>query len=498
MSASSPRGTSSSARTTLLAASHLIADVPDRQALAQGLTTVLGALGVDAYALIKLGDAAQSEVEIVAAWDARGEPAEREGARLARAACPALDLVAPDAPFVCDDAADPELSAELRAQLVGLRSYAVFPMTRRGELAGALIIKRRAPHAYTLDEVEHLGLLTQLAGVGLASAERHRELARQVERVNALYRAGEALAGISDEDRVLATAARLLVDDIGYVNSWIATGDEQAQILHERAFVGLGAYPGRVAPSYPMTSRELAAVEVYHSERPVVLTDAQERADAEGWGAVARSANLRCVVYVPLRAAGKMLGVLGIGSTDPRVTADEVMLIGTFANQLALTVLRAQMSAEREQQVAAMEEMYERQTRLLETVRELSTPVIPVHDGILVVPLVGTIDATRSAQIMDALLSSIQRDRASVVLIDVTGVPTVDIDVANHLVRSARAAALLGARCILVGISPVVAQTIVQPGVDLGDVGTRSNLQAGISHALALMNLQIRPLAARA
>jgi anti-anti-sigma regulatory factor len=484
-----------SPRATLVAASHAITGVHDLQALTLGVVESIASLKVDAFELIKFCALAPSEVVVVASWDARGEPANDAGSRRARASYPALDLVTPEAPFVCDDCAnDPRLSAEGRAKLAedGLRGYAVFPMVAEGEVSGALAVKRRAPHAHGPEEVERLGVVAQLASVGLANVESRAALAEQVERINALYRAGEALTVIADEESVLKTAAQLLVDDIGYVSSWIAIADGGAGTLRERAFVGLGAYPGRPPNRIPLESRKLTLVDVYHTGEPAILADALERAEAEGWGALARAANLRSVVYVPLRAAGRTLGVMGIGSTDAKVSKDEVTLLGTFANQLALTTLRAQMSAERERQIAAMEEANASQARLLETIRELSTPVIPVHDGILVVPLVGTIDSSRSAQIMDALLCAIQRDRATVVIIDVTGVPTVDTGVANHLLRSARAAALLGARCILVGISPVIAQTMVQLGVDLGDIVTRNNLQAGISYALALRSLVIR------
>jgi rsbT co-antagonist protein RsbR len=81
-------------------------------------------------------------------------------------------------------------------------------------------------------------------------------------------------------------------------------------------------------------------------------------------------------------------------------------------------------------------------------------------------------------------VNAIQKERASVVIIDITGVPTVDTGVANHLIRSTRAAALLGAMCVLVGVAPAVAQTLVQLGVDLGGLVTRSDLQAGIAYAL--------------
>ncbi|WP_437314437.1 PAS domain-containing protein [Sorangium sp. So ce385] len=125
------------------------------------------------------------------------------------------------------------------------------------------------------------------------------------------------------------------------------------------------------------------------------------------------------------------------------------------------------------------------QRELLAVIQELSTPVIPVHEGVLVVPLVGTIDSTRGAQLLETLLQGIERHRAETVLIDITGVPVLDADVAARLLQATRAAALLGATCVLVGASPDVARTLVAQGIDLGDLLTRRDLQAGIRYALA-------------
>jgi rsbT co-antagonist protein RsbR len=161
-----------------------------------------------------------------------------------------------------------------------------------------------------------------------------------------------------------------------------------------------------------------------------------------------------------------------------------VQFFRSLAQVAAMALLQADSQAERGKQIAALEQANTNQARLLETVRELSTPVIPVHDGILVLPIVGMIDTSRSAQIMESLLNAIQKERALAVIIDITGVPTVDTSVANHLLRSTRAASLLGAMCVLVGVAPAVAQTLAQIGVDFGDLVTRADLQAGIAYAL--------------
>jgi len=131
-------------------------------------------------------------------------------------------------------------------------------------------------------------------------------------------------------------------------------------------------------------------------------------------------------------------------------------------------------------------------------IRELSTPLIPLHTSILALPLVGTIDSHRASQIMETLLEGIARQQADVVIMDITGVPVVDTAVGNHLLQAARAAELLGARMILVGISAEVAQTMVQLGINLSRIVTLATLQAGIEYALGFQGLAIAPRQTRA
>ncbi|HEY0736067.1 MAG TPA: STAS domain-containing protein [Herpetosiphonaceae bacterium] len=140
--------------------------------------------------------------------------------------------------------------------------------------------------------------------------------------------------------------------------------------------------------------------------------------------------------------------------------------------------------------ITARERMINEQTMQL---RELSTPLMPIHQGVLVLPLVGQIDPRRASQIMETLLEGISAQVADVVIIDITGVPVVDTQVANYLIQAARAARLLGAKIVLVGIGPEIAQTIIQLGVDLSDITTRANLESGINYALGLQGFTIAP-----
>src|SRR4029078_11240239 len=116
-------------------------------------------------------------------------------------------------------------------------------------------------------------------------------------------------------------------------------------------------------------------------------------------------------------------------------------------------------------------------------IRELSTPIIPVSEAILVVPLIGAIDSTRASQITTSVLEKVGQQATQVLIFDITGVSVVDTSVINHLLQTTGAAQLLGATVLLVGIAPEIAQTIVQLGVDLAGIITRSTLQAGLEYA---------------
>ncbi|WP_096201994.1 RsbT co-antagonist protein RsbRA [Bacillus sp. FJAT-45350] len=122
---------------------------------------------------------------------------------------------------------------------------------------------------------------------------------------------------------------------------------------------------------------------------------------------------------------------------------------------------------------------------------ELSAPLIPVFEHISVMPLIGTIDTGRARLIMENLLEGVIKHRSQVVLIDITGVPVVDTMVANHIIQASEAVRLVGAQCILVGIRPEIAQTIVNLGIDLSRFPTKSSLRKGIETALELTNKKI-------
>jgi rsbT co-antagonist protein RsbR len=143
---------------------------------------------------------------------------------------------------------------------------------------------------------------------------------------------------------------------------------------------------------------------------------------------------------------------------------------------------------------AAREKVIERQRR---EVSELSSPVVELWNGILTLPLIGSLDSARAQEVMENLLEAIVQRQAEIVIIDITGVGTVDTQVAQHLLRTAAAVRLMGAECVISGISPVIAQTMVQLGVDVGDVITRSNIKDALTYGFNRLGLAVRTIEGR-
>lgn len=145
-----------------------------------------------------------------------------------------------------------------------------------------------------------------------------------------------------------------------------------------------------------------------------------------------------------------------------------------------------------DQEIRERDELIRQLQQQQQIIQELSTPVIQIWRGILTLPIVGAIDSPRAAKITEGLLQRIVATQARVVLLDITGVPLVDTGVANRLLKTVRAASLLGARCLLVGIRPEIAQTVVHLGVDLSGIETYADLQAGLARAFEMLGLEVK------
>ncbi|WP_433917766.1 STAS domain-containing protein [Streptomyces canus] len=220
-----------------------------------------------------------------------------------------------------------------------------------------------------------------------------------------------------------------------------------------------------------------------------------EDVEAPGFGTVrdqlGRMAAARARAgFTPVQIAGEVAGL-----REP-VTAllraefqDDADAEPVTACTQALAVLTATLRLViMETTVSAGEELIARQRQQL---LEVATPVIKLWDGVVAVPLIGTLDSARSQVVMESLLEAIVDQRAAYAILDITGVPTVDSLVAQHLMKTVAAARLMGAECIVSGIRPAIAQTIVQLGIDLGSIITRAGLADALAHALTQQGIVV-------
>jgi rsbT co-antagonist protein RsbR len=203
---------------------------------------------------------------------------------------------------------------------------------------------------------------------------------------------------------------------------------------------------------------------------------------------------------------------LRVGTAHERIGMPPKLYLGAYRRYLALihSKLRSHFKGNDEQAHKALDSIrkiiffdmalaidtyiaayLETMTRHQAAIRELSTPVIKVHDRVLLLPIVGTVDTQRAHQIMETVLVQVVEQQAKVMILDIAGVPVVDTKVADHILKTTAAVQLLGAQTILTGISASVARTVVQLGVEITRMHTRSKLSEGIELALSIIGKRI-------
>ncbi|WP_437960569.1 PAS domain-containing protein [Sorangium sp. So ce119] len=209
----------------------------------------------------------------------------------------------------------------------------------------------------------------------------------------------------------------------------------------------------------------------YHDNDEAIMADGLARLNVElQWKLEDGSDGWTLENIVPFRdARGSVIGMVGV-------------VVDVTARKRTEEALRRTES-----------ELLASQARLLETVAALATPVLPIEHGILVLPLVGHLDGTRSSQLMEALLLGVERHDAEFVIIDLTGVPVIDSHVAHHLLRAVQAAVLLGAQCVLVGMSAATAASLASTGEALEELVLLRDLRAGVRYAMSRRHARARP-----
>ena len=178
-----------------------------------------------------------------------------------------------------------------------------------------------------------------------------------------------------------------------------------------------------------------------------------------------------------------LAAVLEQNVTDPQLLYRESIKINKLIDSLGLVTF--------ETYIKGREEVILRQTS---EITEISTPVIQVWTGILALPIIGTLDSARTQVVMESLLLKIVETESTIAILDISGVPAVDSLVAQHLIKTVAATRLMGAECIISGIRPEIAQTIVHLGIDLSNINTKASLAHALRTAFALTKLEVRKI----
>ena len=176
-----------------------------------------------------------------------------------------------------------------------------------------------------------------------------------------------------------------------------------------------------------------------------------------------------------------LLTVLQKEITDSKTLFEESSKISRVMDNLSIITF--------ETFIKGREEVILRQT---DEIAEISTPVIRVWDGILALPIIGTLDSSRTQIVMENLLQEIVETGSSIAILDISGVPAVDSLVAQHLIKTVSATRLMGAECIISGIRPEIAQTVVHLGIDLSNIITKASLATALAYAFKVLRLEVK------
>lgn len=372
--------------------------------------------------------------------------------------------------------------------------------------------------------ISGLVVLYLLAGLGwflVRFVEQTEEgLRQQIQQSRTGVEIGHMVTSATETSAIIERAVQMIRSAFGYYHVGLFTLDRETghAILMDAAGEG-ASFLREKGTRLPLSGTTAVAVAISQEER-LMVTSWQESRNARGNKVEFTYGRLftRVELVIPLQVGDRILGALDVHRQELLAfSEDDVHVLEGLAGNIANALDGALHFQDRMEAAAALEKAYaeveqrveertaelQRETAERErlqqevieaqkrSIRELSTPIIPIMDNIIIVPLIGTIDAVRAKDITRSLLAGVREHQAKVVIMDITGVPLVDSGVADYLDRTIQAARLKGAHTVVTGISSAVAETIVDLGIDWTGFETRSDLQTGLRSALARMGRHI-------
>ena len=358
------------------------------------------------------------------------------------------------------------------------------------------------------------------------------DYAAKIKQLEAAQKRAETISGINaalsyaDDEQAILAAIGPFVEQFGVELYSISYAEDIQPDGKPKTLVTVALRNGAGEPipldslpqvRFPLAQFPLNALAFDTPDQPLFIEDGMNdpRTENGETRAILTALGLQAFIMLPLQNSSQVRGLISFNWSQPQTFSDEMRDILTAiqptlaavvaSRQAQLQILEQEKSNRDalekvvEERTAALQSEMKRNAELQQEVieaqkqalLELSTPIIPIMDRIIIMPIIGIVDTQRARDITRALLKGIGDYRAQIIIVDVTGVPLVDTGVADHLNRTIQAARLKGAHTIVTGISDAVAETIVDLGIDWSDIDTLRDMQTGLVVALRRQGIKL-------
>ncbi len=461
---------------------------------------------------IDLDQSGEAEwLKLVAHWEQTGEPRVQVGTRYYAPTFSIASLwlsTTHKALLITDVSSDARLNEIYRENYAAMdtQTSVIIPMTQGGQRVGLFIFNWTERHEFSELETAIYHALVDLAPPAVAAHRMAQDARTRAEELAVLNELSQALTTRLTVDEVLAEAYKQSSRLIDASNFFVGLYNHDK---HEIVFpINISA--SEIDQEVKVISADDGLSGYIVRNRANLLFEDNVREHERALGVTSVGVEAQSWLGVPLIVGDNVLGVMGVHShTTPRLYGKhEQELLLAIASPTAIALQNARMieslelvveerTAELRQSLNEREQL---QQKVIDAQQQalgkLSTPIIPIMDtpqgGIIVMPLIGSIDTMRARDITRSLLAGVREHRAKVVILDITGVPVVDSGVANYLNKTIQAARLKGAHTVVTGISDAVAETIVELGIDWSGIETLPDLQMGLRVALARLGQRIK------
>jgi GAF domain-containing protein/anti-anti-sigma regulatory factor len=349
---------------------------------------------------------------------------------------------------------------------------------------GEVIAIINAMHNQPIQLTENDRLFLEAMASRVRLELEREEQATEAQLVHTLLDISREIASIRDVDEMLQFTVDRVRPLLGVDIAAIAVLDDKEGATSWRAMSG---FKTDAFKRFRFASGKGTAGRAISARRTIVLEGIGERDDLPGEEfPIHMAEGVRNALGVPLVTGNRVVGVLIAGyRAEQRLTEQQIRVAEAIGAQVAVSIENATLFSE---VAAANERLVEADRLKSEMIAELSTPVIPIWDRVLLAPIIGTLTTARAESLTSALLDRAVAGAAELIIIDITGVRHVDADAAAHLRNTITAVQVLGARCLITGIKPAVAQALVQLGVDISALETRRKLSDALGIILEIRN----------